>query len=384
MKSLRLVFSVVLVILLGYLSFADATVKANEVRTIQLNAPGNMSQYTLFYQVRDSEKSSMTLRWVQAEKAANGTWLIPSHIQRTALRLEHPKFGSSYTRVILQDNNAPYIVDFDGVKMEAKMDKVAMVKSGKMTLSLPTAKDRKAVPPPGADCATAGVITTFPYTDTGNTCSLGADITPSCGYSAWPYGGWYTFTAATGGSYTASLCGSSYDTYIAVFSGSCSALTCITYNDDYCGLQSQVNFTAAVGTTYYILVGGFSSGCGAFILNVSAPVPPPTNDDCETAITLAVPSLTDGSTVGGSLGSPAAPNCDGYRECGNSVWYHIVGTGFTITASTCSNSSGGSTDNDNYMMLYCKSCDELQCIMTNDDDPACISNGASGNFDMVF
>ena len=82
-------------------------------------------------------------------------------------------------------------------------------------------------------------------------------------------GVWYSFTPSSTASFTASLCGSAYDTKIGVFTGTCAAPVCVTGNDDFCGLQSEVTFTGNAGTTYLILVTGFSTGSGAFTLNMT-------------------------------------------------------------------------------------------------------------------
>jgi hypothetical protein len=73
----------------------------------------------------------------------------------------------------------------------------------------------------------------------------------------------------TGGSAT-------YDTKIRVFSGSCGALTCETGIDDSPGcssLSSIVNFRTIVGEEYFILVHGYSSSEGDFILSVDCSAP---------------------------------------------------------------------------------------------------------------
>ncbi len=77
---------------------------------------------------------------------------------------------------------------------------------------------------------------------------------------------WYEFIAPSDGPASASLCGSSYDTRVAVytFTGSCATLTCVGANDDFCGLQSQVDFAATQGTTYLVQVGGFGNASGAY------------------------------------------------------------------------------------------------------------------------
>ena len=102
---------------------------------------------------------------------------------------------------------------------------------------------------------------------TGSTaCGATIDAVGTCGtaLSTAP-GVWYQFVG-DGSTVTLSLCGSSYDTKIGVFRGTCAALVCVTGNDDFCGLQSQVTFTANAAVTYYILVTGFSTATGNFTL----------------------------------------------------------------------------------------------------------------------
>ena len=43
----------------------------------------------------------------------------------------------------------------------------------------------------------------------------------------------------------------------------------IYFNDDSCGLQSEITFTSDGTTTYFIMVEGFSSNNGAFTMNIS-------------------------------------------------------------------------------------------------------------------
>ncbi len=80
---------------------------------------------------------------------------------------------------------------------------------------------------------------------------------------------WYTISG-TGGNITVSLCGSSYDTQIDLYTGTCGTLTNIGgCNDDFCGLQSQVTWSSTLGITYYIRVHGFAGGTGNYTLNYS-------------------------------------------------------------------------------------------------------------------
>lgn len=70
-------------------------------------------------------------------------------------------------------------------------------------------------------------------------------------------GVWYT-VQGWGGRMTASLCGSSFDTQIGIFTGSCGAFTCVAGNDDDigggCTPQSKASWTSVAGTTYYVYV----------------------------------------------------------------------------------------------------------------------------------
>ena len=62
---------------------------------------------------------------------------------------------------------------------------------------------------------------------------------------------WYVYTATLTGEVTISLCGSEYDTKLAVYSGSScypSSGQLITCNDDACGLQSQAIVYVVAGT----------------------------------------------------------------------------------------------------------------------------------------
>jgi hypothetical protein len=79
--------------------------------------------------------------------------------------------------------------------------------------------------------------------------------------------------------------GTTYDSKIGVFSGTCAAPVCVTGNDDFCGLQSQVTFASALGTTYYVLVTGFSTNTGAFTLTTTCAAAIP-NDICTTPLLL--------------------------------------------------------------------------------------------------
>ncbi len=87
---------------------------------------------------------------------------------------------------------------------------------------------------------------------------------------------------------TVSLCGSSYDTALRIFSD-CSLTNEIAYNDDSCGLQSEVSFMSDGSSTYIIMVEGFSANEGAFTMSVTCEE---ITDYCEPVL-----DCTDGDLI---------------------------------------------------------------------------------------
>ncbi len=138
-------------------------------------------------------------------------------------------------------------------------------------------------PPANDQCAGATSVTCgSSYVGSTNQATSTNDPTGTCGTTGVTPGVWFRFTG-TGQIVTTSLCGSSYDTKIQVYSGSCASMTCIDGNDDYCGTQSQVTFNSATGTNYYIFVGGFSGATGTYSLSLTCVTPAPPNCSAYTA-----------------------------------------------------------------------------------------------------
>ena len=91
---------------------------------------------------------------------------------------------------------------------------------------------------------------------------------------------WYIYTATCTGEATVSLCGSGYDTKMAVYNGGgCnpSLSRLIECNDDSCGWQSEVTFDATAGQQYLIEVGGFGDNKGQGLIGVSCEGSAPTS-----------------------------------------------------------------------------------------------------------
>lgn len=187
------------------------------------------------------------------------------------------------------------------------------------------------------DCSGA-IALTCGVTVTGNTSGAGVDAVPTCsGYSFTGPGLWYKLSNASG-AVTLSLCGSGYDTKMGVFSGSCAALTCVIANDDFCSLQSQVSFTATLGTDYYVLVSGFSTSSGAFTL-----VPTCTQiiDPCNSISTTTCGTANTTTLTGAGVWSPAG--C-GYSTPGNEKIYSFTAPSTGVYAIQVTSATGSYVD----------------------------------------
>ncbi len=129
-----------------------------------------------------------------------------------------------------------------------------------------------SVRPDNDDCANAIAIADGPTTGTNVNATTQAGL-PTSLCASGPLEVWYTYTnpLACAETVTASLCGgATFDTVIRIYSGTCGSFTNVACNDDFCALQSQLTFTAAPLTTYYVAVGSFSTTTGPFTLTMTS------------------------------------------------------------------------------------------------------------------
>jgi hypothetical protein len=130
---------------------------------------------------------------------------------------------------------------------------------------------------------------------------------------------WFEWTAPGSGKATLSVCYGEFDTLLAVYTGDqLGDLQEVASNDDNddCGQQSKVTFSAASGVTYHIAVDGKDGATGYFELD--AWLGPP-NDDFAQSIEVAGDS---GSVTGDNYfatSEPGEPSHGPYS--GSSVWY---------------------------------------------------------------
>jgi hypothetical protein len=71
---------------------------------------------------------------------------------------------------------------------------------------------------------------------------------------------WYRFTAGANGWVSIETAGSTYDTILSVYVGSCGSKVQIACNDDYNGFSSRVYFPVSTGLTYYVEVADWHFG----------------------------------------------------------------------------------------------------------------------------
>jgi hypothetical protein len=222
----------------------------------------------------------------------------------------------------------------------------------------------QAVAPANDMFANAQAISGSSGTATGS--NVGATKEPGEPNHAGNSGGasiWYRWTAAASGSATIDTLSSSFDTLLAVYTGSSvGSLTSVVSNDDCCGgRQSQVTFTATAGTTYQIAVDGYNAATGSVTLHWSQPQAP-ANDLFANAQTLSGTNGTaNGSNVGASKES-GEPNHAGNKG-GASVWYRWTANS---TASVSIDTTGSSFDT--LLAVYTgNAVNALTSVVSNDD-----------------
>lgn len=139
---------------------------------------------------------------------------------------------------------------------------------------------------------------------------------------------WWAWTAPGAGSVTITTAGSSFDTILAVYTGSSlSTLTRIVYDDDSGpGVTSQVTFNAVSGQTYRIMVDGYGGDVGNISLQLTQITAGdggsgrPANDNFANRATIA----TAGSSVSGTHANATAETGEpahGGVTAARSVWY---------------------------------------------------------------
>ena len=182
-------------------------------------------------------------------------------------------------------------------------------------------------------------------------------------------GVWYSVVPSQSRPLLATTCNelTQYDTQITVYRGtSCSALSCVSTNDNSCGFQSSVIWSAAAGVQYNILVHGRSlSSTGDFVLTLEPYEPTIANDFCDSAIAVLPSSKATVSTTETATFDNAI-TC-GVQNTGPGVWYSVEGTGTELEISLCN----AETDYDTALSVYTGDCVDLICVAGNGNAEGC-------------
>ena len=188
---------------------------------------------------------------------------------------------------------------------------------------------------------------------------------------------WYSVTIANPGSLVIDTVGSTLDTVLEVYS-SCGG-TLLGCNDDIGGgvFQSSVGLSNLAAGTYIVRVGGWNGASGDFTVRAQFNL---AGDACGTAIATAIPSVTNGTTIGATTdtGLPAIVG-PGNQEGGSNfsvtapgVW-HLVNSPVTQTVYVDTFATTGSFDSK--LHVYTGSCGTFTGVTCNDD-----AAGSAGGF----
>jgi hypothetical protein len=179
---------------------------------------------------------------------------------------------------------------------------------------------------------------------------------------------WWSWQAPFSGSVIIHTSGSSFDTLLAVYTGtSFSELTLVAANDqDPLGIDvdtSRVSFGAVAGTTYMIAVDGFNAASGNILLTISEP-PRPLNDKFANAIVLSGHTISTNGTTRDATKEEGEPAHAG-EAGGKSIWWRWTAPfgGRTVLHTLGS-------DFDTVLAVYAgDGVDQLTLVAANDQDP---------------
>ena len=175
--------------------------------------------------------------------------------------------GDSATKTVfvpLQNNSQLEVVETVALSLTSP--------SGGATLGAPNTATLNLLDVPTNDfCSNAVNVTSFPYTNRQSIleATSAGDPAPSCVFNS-GHGVWYRYMPATNGQLFIHTEGSSFDTVISVYVGSCGALTPLSCDDDSgASTLSSNSIPLAAGSIYYILAGGYSVAAGDLTLTLN-------------------------------------------------------------------------------------------------------------------
>jgi hypothetical protein len=222
-----------------------------------------------------------------------------------------------------------------------------------------------------SDAIAIGEVTDFPFSTIAATQS-GAN--PGCGGGADPYDIWFTYTPTANGIAYVDLCGSTFDTRLAIWDACGGNLLLCNDDDDFCGsgsIQSYLTGIVSAGTTYYIQVGGYNTDVGDGDISIVF-IPFPTNDACVNAI--AINEVTDlvFTTIGATAGGDD-PGCGGAPPI--DIWF-----AYTATTSGLAQFDLCGSGYDSRIAIW-DACNGNVLDCNDDNGPVC--NGINASIEMM-
>lgn len=203
----------------------------------------------------------------------------------------------------------------------------------------------------------------------GSTLGATADGSSTCGSAGGSPDVWYRYTAPCDGDLWLDTCGANFEAVLSLHEPACPGtaaserLCAADCTAGSCGPPAAcIRTKVAAGEEHLVRVAGGDGATGGFDLHALCHVP---NDACAAAIPLAVGASVEAGTRGAT--ADGAPACDGVADEGPGVWYSVVGTGATLTASTCAYP----TAYDSALSVYCMGCGGMSCVAANDDAYGC-------------
>jgi hypothetical protein len=179
-----------------------------------------------------------------------------------------------------------------------------------------------SAPPPNDDCTNGTAVTSLPFATTLDTTEATQELgdPENCGDGGGPTV-WFTVTPTFTGRACVRTCGgTSYDTVLTAFYGTCGALAAFACNDDTCGLQSRITVDVSSGVPLLVEVSEYGvyggSGAGGTlhveIMDASADSDGDGISDCEDdCVNVANPDQQDADYDGVGDACDPCP-ADGY------------------------------------------------------------------------
>ncbi len=243
-------------------------------------------------------------------------------------------------------------------------------------------------PPSNDDCDNAVTLTVNPDMNCGAVTAGTTLSATDSGLDPDPcYGNpdddvWYKFTAIQS-THVVSLknvqaagTGTSTDTYFQVLSGSCGSMSSVLCSDPEMATVTGLN----PGETYYVRVYSYYSGTGNaqnFNICIGTLPPPPSNDNCDNAVTLAVsPDMNCGAAIAGTTLSATDSGIDPdpcYGNPDDDVWYKFTATqsSHIVSLQNVQPAGTGTSSNINFQVLS-GICGGLTNVLCSDDNTSIV------------